>query len=491
MAGRGPGSRAGIPCKDHEGNEFKSVAEMCRHWNITACAYAGRRKKGYSVEESLTMPKRTGPGKPCKDHKGNSYPSQTAMFKAYNTNYTVYHYRHDVMGWSQKDALEKPITDSDLAGAHACRDHLGNAFPSKKAMCEFWHVPRNVYFTRVKAGKTLEECLSPATTGRRNGSRQSNRVKDHLGREHYNLDAMCAHWGITKSDYMQNIRNGLPLARALTERTGRPEHPKDHTGQEFPSINAMCRAWGITKTTLRARLELGWTLEQILTHPEDNSHLIKCEDHLGNEYPSQRAMLAAWNVTYATFRHRQKKGHTLRECLDPGSLHMTACEDHQGHPFPCLAAMLDYWCVHVPNWHSRYKKMGLDTEGALTLLTQNAGLAGSVTIRKQLDGTWYLVECGGRELVLDKNAAISMARQVRLDDEIANGALPDGMRAKRLSGQWYLVWGTDGSGPSPGTVMSADGAWLERCAHQYRQKPKKSVPQPKGRRKKVPNGKTA
>ena len=129
------------------------------------------------------------------------------------------------------------------------------------------------------------------------------------------LDAMCAYWNISKSDYIQNIRNGLDIKRALTERTTRPKHPKDHLGKKYPSINAMCRAWGITKTTLRARLELGWTLEEILTNPENNSHLIKCRDHMGNEFPSQNAMLAHWGVSYVTYKHRLKHGFDLEHAL--------------------------------------------------------------------------------------------------------------------------------------------------------------------------------
>ena len=148
-----------------------------------------------------------------------------------------------------QDLLQGP---AELQSGTKCR--FRNAiFPSKKAMCDHWHVPRNVYFARKRAGKSLKECLNPVTHTK---PTQSNPMIDHEGRGFVNLDAMCAYWNISKSDYIQNIRNGLDIKRALTERTTRPKHPKDHLGKKYPSINAMCRAWGITKTTLRARLEL-------------------------------------------------------------------------------------------------------------------------------------------------------------------------------------------------------------------------------------------
>lgn len=482
MAGHGPGSRTGKKCKDHEGREFKSVAEMCRYWGVTATSYASRIRRGMSVERALTDAPKNGPGTPCTDHLGTRYQSQADMFRTWGVSYTVYHYRMDVLGWDQKTSLETPPGDTDLAGAHACRDHLGNEFPSKKAMCEYWHVPRTIYFTRRKAGKTLAECLAPVDGRKRAGTKP---VRDHAGREYPSLDDMCAAWGILKSDYAQNIRNGLDLGRALTERTARPKRPKDHTGAEWPSINAMCKAWGIDKTVLRSRLELGWTLEQILTHPEDSSHTIKCRDHLGNEYDSQREMLAAWGVTHGTFKHRQARGHTLQACLDPGSLHAQPCRDHEGREFPCLQAMLEYWCCQVPNWHYRTKRMGMPVGEALTVLTPDAALPCGMRIGKSYGGKWHMVSLSGKEMLLHRDAVISVAREASLGQEIAAGSLPGGMRAHKISGKWYLVSGTPGTGPAPGAVMTADDAWLERCMAKYGPKPKKSVIPPSGRKRRA------
>ena len=458
MPGRGPRSRAGTPCRDHEGNEFKSISEMCRHWNISPATYAGRARQGYGLEQCLTMERRHGPEKPVTDHLGNSYPNSTAMFKAYGINGTVYKYRHVVKGWSLEATLTTPLGDTDKAGAHACTDHLGNAFPSKKAMCEHWHVPRNVYFLRKKAGKSLSECLAPT---RRNQLQQP--VKDHLGQEFPCLDDMCAHWGILKSEYMQNVRNGLPLDQALTERTGRPDRPKDHLGNEHPSINAMCRAWGITKTTLRARLELGWTLEEILTHPENNSHLIRCRDHLGNAFPSQKAMLAYWGVSHTTYKHRLSKGEPLERALAPESLHTVRHRDHLGREFGCLQAMLEYWLVNVPTWHHRAKKLGMPLGQSLEHMAKGQECYPGVMVLEDYGG-WLLAEQSGGRYVMSNGALKSHLRKLAMLDAIKKKDLPGGMRARHISGNWFLVWG---AGPSPGVLLDQDGAWYERCRAKY------------------------
>ena len=38
---------------DHKGNKFKSITEMCRHWNIHYQTYVDRKHRGWSLEECL------------------------------------------------------------------------------------------------------------------------------------------------------------------------------------------------------------------------------------------------------------------------------------------------------------------------------------------------------------------------------------------------------------------------------------------------------
>ena len=438
---------------------------MAAAYGMTAASLTGRLKKGMSLEAALTSPKRKGPGHDCEDHLGNKYQSLSAMCRAYGISTTVYAYRVENCGWDLGTALETPATDTDAAGAHECEDHLGNRFPSKKAMCEYWHVPRNVYFSRKKQGKTLAQCLAPVA--RRNAS-QVNVLRDHEGNEFMSLDDMCAHWGILKSQYIQNIRNCLPVSRALTEVTPRPERPRDHTGREFGSINAMCRHWGVTKTMLRSRLELGWTLEQVLTHPEDNSHLIPCKDHLGNEYPSQKAMLAAWHVGYGLYKHRLKKGCTLAEALDPKSRHLIPASDHEGNKFPSLQALMDYWFISTATYHHRTGKQGMDVGTAVTTVLPGQELPGNLKIRAVF-GPWLHVSDKSGHYMTSVSRLFEAARMAAMLGDIAAGTLPKAMRAKHVSGPWFQVWNTAGTGPSPGRVMSAGQAWLERCVEKGRQ----------------------
>lgn len=46
----------------------------------------------------------------------------------------------------------------------------------------------------------------------------------------------------------------------------------DHMGQHFPSQKAMCEAWGVFYSTYKKRIMRGWTQEQALTntHPANS-----------------------------------------------------------------------------------------------------------------------------------------------------------------------------------------------------------------------------
>ena len=42
--------------KDHEGNVFHNISEMCQHWGISRNVYDTRKKKGWTIQKILTTP---------------------------------------------------------------------------------------------------------------------------------------------------------------------------------------------------------------------------------------------------------------------------------------------------------------------------------------------------------------------------------------------------------------------------------------------------
>ena len=86
--------------------------------------------------------------------------------------------------------------------------------------------------------------------------------RDHLGNIFPSQRAMCRRYGISPSLYCNRRKKGWPVKASLL---GAENFVTDHRGEKYPSVKAMCAAYGITPKNYYARLERGWSLEQTLT----------------------------------------------------------------------------------------------------------------------------------------------------------------------------------------------------------------------------------
>ncbi len=97
-----------IVIKDHLGQEFKSIAAMCRHWNINVYTFLARKSRGVNIEDALTRKKCNGDCIPARDHLGKDYVSLSAMARAYGLSPHALYSRLN-RGKQLKDALTTPV----------------------------------------------------------------------------------------------------------------------------------------------------------------------------------------------------------------------------------------------------------------------------------------------------------------------------------------------------------------------------------------------
>ena len=96
------------PCKDHKGVEYRTKKEMCKRYGINYETYLTRIKSGMSVEEALTADLISNPSSIiCSDHLGNVYNSQKEMCKVYKIRVNTFKNRID-RGWSLEESLTIP-----------------------------------------------------------------------------------------------------------------------------------------------------------------------------------------------------------------------------------------------------------------------------------------------------------------------------------------------------------------------------------------------
>ncbi len=288
-------------------------------------------------------------GKKYFDHLGNEFDSLKEMCKAYGISVNGYYYRINA-GYN----LEETLTKALLPNHMSCKDHLGNEFASVSAMCNHYGISISAYCDRIDRGFSVQEALTLDTRP------VSVESVDHLGNVFPSQKEMCKHYNINDATFRKRISNGWSLEDALTKGIG----CTDHLGNYYKSKMEMCRHYNIDKGTLRKRLAVGYSLQEALELKTTQPQGKKCLDHLGNEYPSIRAMCREYGITDYAFQARIKAGYSVKDALTKPLIEHGECFDHLGIRYDNATEMCNHYNISYTTYIQRIKR-GWPVEEAL------------------------------------------------------------------------------------------------------------------------------
>lgn len=249
-----------------------------------------------------------------EDHLGNKFPTKKAMALYYGITPVVLAKRQS-RGWSLEKALTTPINPQ----LPTVKDHLGNTFVGKKELYKHYDVVPRIAEKLLAAGFNLEDVLT-----KKEGVYNTGRVqKDHLGNVFIGLKTMCEHYGITTSAYYQRLRAGWTLEETLTTPIG--DHTKkgiackDHLGNEYETVHDMASKYPCkTSETYRSRIKTGMSVEKALMTPvakRDYQKSRECFDYLGDRYETLKAMCDHYEIEPNTYKARRRRGMSVEEAL--------------------------------------------------------------------------------------------------------------------------------------------------------------------------------
>jgi hypothetical protein len=155
-------AKTGIQCKDHLGNVYPSLSEMCRKYNIGIMTYNGRIKSGWNKEKALVTPATRVTHKPCDDFKGKHYRSKAEKCREYGIEPHAYNERIK-KGYSEEEALTRCLSPYSRGPFH---DFKGNEYKYFSDMCAAYGKRCECVRRRLKSGKTLEQALTEPLRGR-------------------------------------------------------------------------------------------------------------------------------------------------------------------------------------------------------------------------------------------------------------------------------------------------------------------------------------
>lgn len=142
--------------------------------------------------------------------------------------------------------------------------------------------------------------------------------------------------------------------------------PIDHLGNRYSSVKEMVLAYGIYPTCLiyKRLNEMGWSLEKALTTPIRSMKKIT---YKGKTYRSARQLSFAVGIDTHTLERRLARGFTLEEAVEMGCGHSewTISVDHLGNKYPSFKAMCRAYNKHPDTVNLRLNK-GWSLELALT-----------------------------------------------------------------------------------------------------------------------------
>lgn len=233
-------------CKDHFGNVYHSIKDMCDFYQIKSSTYHDRIRNGWSIKDALTVPidvlKQQRQihfhTEGIKDHLGNTYASRVEMCSFYCITIKAYERRLE-RGWSLKDALTKPLAlNHQSVLTHI--DHLGNIYSSTKEMCDTYKIKPKTYRKRICSGWSIERALTEPLQ-----FAQQKKKKD-------------------KSTQTSQSPHKIQKTRKSPNKF----ICYDHLGIEYPTLTKMCAKYNIPRQTFKNRTEKwGWSIEQALTTP--------------------------------------------------------------------------------------------------------------------------------------------------------------------------------------------------------------------------------
>ena len=375
----------GKECRDHLGNVYSSVKDMCKFWNISKEKYKYRKRHGWSLEDILTKSiTSVVVKKECTDHLGNVYSSIKDMCAFYKISQDTFNFRLKA-GWTLEEALTIPIYKYN-SSYNKCYDHLGNEYKSTQEMCKKYNIDRNTYRNRIKRGWSIEEALTKPTS-----SLSASKIQDHLGNEYNSLTEMCKAYKIRINTFRSRIERGSSIKDALTMPVASSTSKiQDHLGNEYRSIKEMCKKYHIADSTYRDRINNGWSVEEALTiniikkpkkeyitccnndHKSLNKSISKenhlIQDHLGNTYKSIKEMCRKYNIDYNVYDLRIKNGWDLEKALTTSTRkqihrkHSQPVYDYLGKSYANEKAMCKYYNIPWKTFRMRchYKKWPLE-----------------------------------------------------------------------------------------------------------------------------------
>lgn len=247
---------------DHKKQVYKNYMEMSKAWGISYELFHQR----YNIARwPLFEVLETNPedGVEIRDHEGNLYDTMGEMCSAYEISYPTYRERR-LRGWNKRDSLITPPIKPGVKTK--CTDNLLELLENISQMtAEDLLNAVQLYQNRKSEIRDVSSAEFEGRPRQKTGPATKPYV-DRDGNYFNSLREVCEAYGQPYGLCKHRLFDNWPLQYALECPAGCSSFI-DHKGNEFSSLASMCKYYDIDKKVFAERMNNNWTLKDALMLP--------------------------------------------------------------------------------------------------------------------------------------------------------------------------------------------------------------------------------
>ena len=295
---------------------LKALSAAERYW---IREYNTNWPNGYNVKKGgcHTDPLTTG-----KRYRiqGKTYYGCGQLGDAFGIEPTTIRARLETSGWTLRQAVGVDDPPEREGVPSLCKPitFRGEQYASQTELCRVYGVQRGNFWTRRKAGWSLEEALE--LVKRPKVYNKPLKPVTAFGKEYSCLAEACRCLGEDVKRVCGRINQlGWSIEDALTGRRSEPHGGwivYAINGERYVGQEELAKAHGLTKQQFRSRLNRGHTLEQALGIEKGVGQRGKKYVVDGKEYFGMKNLAEAFNLTTDKINTRLKRGYSLRQALE-------------------------------------------------------------------------------------------------------------------------------------------------------------------------------